>query len=357
MHMRFLPGLAGLLILSQAVSGQVPPPKTAPATLPPVAPATTKATPSSVAAPAASAVAATVNGAAIPETAVARALASIPPQARAEARKEVLDYLVDNELIDQYLKQQKITVEAKEIDARLEEVRKVVKNRKQDFDKMLKEMLLTEADMRLQIAAEMRWEKFVNAQASDKVLQELYVRERAMFDGSKVSARHILLTYPADDTKARDKARADLLAYRKQVEDKAAQALAKLPPSASKEDRDKERTKATDEAFAALAKEKSACPSKEKGGDIGAFPRAGIMVEPFAKAAFALKLYEMSGVVTTQFGAHLILLTDRQPGKADLKFETIKEMVKDYYGAKLRDNLCGQLRKSAKVVVNPAPKG
>ena len=52
------------------------------------------------------------------------------------------------------------------------------------------------------------------------------------------------------------------------------------------------------------------------------------MVEPFAKAAFTLPPYKVSDVVTTQFGHHLILVTERKPGKA-VKYEEIKEDVKE----------------------------
>ena len=61
--------------------------------------------------------------------------------------------------------------------------------------------------------------------------------------------------------------------------------------------------------FADAAREYSDCPSGAEGGDLGAFGR-GAMVQPFDEAAFALGVGEMSDVVQTQFGYHLILRTE-----------------------------------------------
>lgn len=57
--------------------------------------------------------------------------------------------------------------------------------------------------------------------------------------------------------------------------------------------------------FAALATEHSDCPSSANGGDLGSFG-PGAMVEPFDSTAFGLKVGEVSDVVETQFGLHLI---------------------------------------------------
>jgi parvulin-like peptidyl-prolyl isomerase len=59
------------------------------------------------------------------------------------------------------------------------------------------------------------------------------------------------------------------------------------------------------EKFSNIAQEISICPSKKKGGDLGTFSR-GKMVREFEQAAFALQKGQISPIVKTQFGYHII---------------------------------------------------
>lgn len=101
--------------------------------------------------------------------------------------------------------------------------------------------------------------------------------------------------------------------------------------------------------FAKLAQEKSTDRgSAEKGGDLGYFT-AGEMVEPFAKAAFAMKAGEVSKApVKTEFGWHIIKVEDiRQTEKP--KFDDVKSQLEDNLREEAIEGVLKNLRKDAKI--------
>jgi peptidyl-prolyl cis-trans isomerase C len=327
--------LSGLPALAQT------PPPAAPATKPAVTPAATPA-------PAPAGVAAHVNGQPVTEAAVSRGLERWPPEKRPAVRPELVAYLVDNLLLDQYLLQINVAIDKKAVDAKVEEIKAELKKINQTLEKKLAEVKMSDAEFREQLTNELRWEKHVSSLATEKALRELFDANKEMFDRSTVRARHILVTgTEAAATTKLQKIKADLDA-------KVNAGLAKLPANADKLAREKERVRLLEEAFSEAARTQSECPSKSQGGDIGWFPRAGYMVEPFAKAAFALKPYEMSGIVKTQFGYHLIMPVERKAG-ADVKFEQAKEEVKEVFGDRLRESILAPMRVKSKITIYPAP--
>lgn len=315
----------------------------------PVAPATPVAQPAVTA----NAVAATVNGLPIPEAKLQRALRSQPSEKHAEMREQVLEYLIDNTLIDQYLVEHKLEVTPQDVEKRLNDLREDIKKQGRPYEKVLQDLMLTEDELKSEITCDLRWEKYVNGLATEKALRELFEKNPDMFDGSTVRARHILMTPPPNDPGAAQQMQQQLRQMRQQIEDEVAKGMAKLASNLDNLAREQAKARLYEESFAALARMKSVCPSKGNGGELGWFPRAGSMVEPFAKVAFSLKPYQLSDVVQTRFGYHLILVTDRRPGK-ETKFEDIKEVARDVFSDQLRDLCVNHLRPKAKIVLAAA---
>lgn len=122
----------------------------------------------------------------------------------------------------------------------------------------------------------------------------------------------------------------------KGVQLRASHILCGVTAKASAKERQKARDKAAallkrakgGEDFAKLARENSSCPSKAQGGDLGYFGKSD-MTLPFEKAAFALKPGELSSVVESEYGYHVIKLTDRKEAKP-LKLADAKDKIREF---------------------------
>jgi peptidyl-prolyl cis-trans isomerase D len=128
---------------------------------------------------------------------------------------------------------------------------------------------------------------------------------------------------------------ADIARYTTPEERRASHILIKAEQGASAADRAKAKSRAetllaevrkSPAAFAELARKNSEDPgSAAKGGDLDFFAR-GAMVKPFEDTVFALKKGEISGVVQSDFGYHIIMLTDVRGGQVQ-PFETVRAEV------------------------------
>lgn len=108
--------------------------------------------------------------------------------------------------------------------------------------------------------------------------------------------------------------------------------------------------------FSALAKDNSDCPSKVKGGDLGFFSK-GQMVPEFEEAAFKLKPGEISEVVATKYGYHIIKIIDKKPAGqqefSDVKDEIEQILLRDKQKTVFED-YTKKLKDSAKITINEA---
>ncbi len=95
------------------------------------------------------------------------------------------------------------------------------------------------------------------------------------------------------------------------------------------------------ESFSEIAAAESDCPSRAKGGDLGYFQK-GQMVPEFETVAFSLNKNEISGIVKTEFGYHIIQVTDKIQ-KRKLSFDEVKNEIKQELYSQQEKNLYNEL--------------
>ena len=240
----------------------------------------------------------------------ARAGQSMPADQRDRVLRAVLDQLIGYRLLVQESATRKSAVTDAQVDARMEQIRSQFPS-EEVFKEQLQQRKTTLAELRentrqsMQITALLQAELDAKTAVSAEQVNDFYVKNPAAFQqGERVKASHILVRVQANaDAAEKEKARA-----------KAAGLLADL--KAGKE-------------FAALAKEFSDDPgSGAQGGDLGYFQR-GQMVPPFEAAAFALPVGQTSDLVLSDFGFHIIRVTDRQPGRTQ-PLDEVKADIEEY---------------------------
>jgi peptidyl-prolyl cis-trans isomerase C len=191
----------------------------------------------------------------------------------------------------------------------------------QDF---CRERNLTRPQLEQNVVSLLQWSGYVNSRMTDAELKKYYEANRDFFEKTSLKASHIVIRIPSNAGEAeRQQARAKLQRLRADL-------------LAHKID------------FPTAAKKYSQCPSAERGGDVGYFYRRGPLQETFTRAAFALKVGELSDVVPSDYGMHLILVTDRKEGPA-AHFEHIKDFVKETYSEEIQQNVLEQQRKAARI--------
>jgi len=247
-------------------------------------------------------------------------------------KEKVLENLIDAEIIYQAAQKAKVKIDEEKLNSQWSKIKS-----RMDSDAAYKahieKMKYSESELKEQISKQMIIQKFLTEKFMDKASvspEEI----KAYYDGNKtafnlpeqVQASHILIKV---EPGADEKTKAAALKTIKEVQ---------------------EKIKGGGD-FAALAKEYSGCPSKEKGGDLGFFGR-GQMVKPFEDAAFSLEIGKVSDIVTTDFGYHLIKVTGKKAA-ATIPYDEVKPKIENFLKQqKIQKEIIGFLaseKKSAKI--------
>ena len=252
-----------------------------------------------------------------------KTLSSLDQSAIVSFKKNILNQLIDYELFYQQAQKEKVKISDDEINLEIDKIKDNFSS-PEEFNEALKANNITlvrlKEDLKRQLMINSILEGTRNqVSISDEELLEYYNENKESFlEPEQVHARHILV----------------------ETEEEANNLLLQLKEGL------------TD--FAELAKEKSIGPSAPSGGDLGFFAK-GQMVKEFEDAAFSLEPGEISGVVQTQFGYHIIKCEEKKEEYSPT-FEEAKERISNTLKYQ-RENeaisaLTSKLREEAVIVFN-----
>jgi parvulin-like peptidyl-prolyl isomerase len=253
-------------------------------------------------------VAATVNGQPIPLSRVDEQLAQIQAQhggqfkgaeakkMEREFKKQILDSLIDLELVIQQAKKENIPISEKKVEEKLAEMQKGAGFTSQaQLEEALKQQGISLEEFKKRIKERLLWmamfEKITkDVKISEKQAQDYYNKNKKLYEEpEKIRVKQILV---ADQKEAES-------------------VLKELKKGAS---------------FESLAKKYSLdTQSKDKGGELPPLTKSQVVPE-FGKVAFALKPGEVSDVVKTSYGFHIIKLIEKIPAQKKT-FSQVKERV------------------------------
>ena len=250
----------------------------------------------------------------------------------AKLKEDVLESLIEREILYQESQKTGIKIEAKAVDEQLSVIKQRFPTEK-DYQNALDQMNFSEEDVKMQIERGLAIKGLIDQQIGQKIIVT-DEESKAYYDGNpqlfkqpeQVKASHILIKVESNaDEKQKGEARQKIIDVQAKLEN--------------------------GEDFAALAKEYSEGPSSDRGGDLGYF-RRGQMVKPFEDAAFTMKPNEVSGIVETRFGYHLIKVYDKKP-ETVLAYAEVKDKLNARMKQQKTEQEAGkyidELKKDAKI--------
>ncbi|MBI2471770.1 MAG: peptidylprolyl isomerase [Planctomycetes bacterium] len=276
---------------------------------------------------------ATVNGKKITHEDIANRLESFKnadTETLNTIKQEIIDQLITDILLEEFIDRQGLIVAPEEIDREVDQVRSNITGNQKDTGQSLEKVLASigsdMGEFKRGIKHSLALEKYFHNKLDDQTLEKYFEGNKSLFNGESVKVSHILV-----DTRTL------------KTQEELSHALEQIKSVKREIDRGA--------AFDEMAKKHSDCPSAQNGGDLGFIQRKGNLAKSFLDTAFSLRTGQVSEPVQTEFGYHLIKVTEKKDG-ANVKFGDVKEKIRL---AVLDDEtlkLLSQLHKAAQIVIN-----
>ena len=258
-------------------------------------------------------------------------------KAIADNRLILLNRMVDNLLMEQEARKTKITVSKEEVTEAIGDIRKQRKVSEEEFIKALEQDGLSMEAYRKSIRDQLMRIKLIRRDiksrvaVTDEEIGEYYRKHREEYEGKEtVRIKQILFILPNDaDAAAKEKLRMDAEAIHKRLTD--------------------------GESFNQLSAMYSQGPEAAGGGDIG-YIEKGVVLQEVDEAAFSLPLNQISGVIESSVGFHIIQVIDRRGGGVK-SIESVREEIREKIDRekmeKKFDEWLAELRKKSHIEIKP----
>lgn len=275
-------------------------------------------------------------------------------------KERVTNELIVKALLEQEMAKRGIKVTDEDVDNAVKDIISKVGSKEQ-LDAILKQNGMTSAQFRDDLKEEVKMKKLAkelgNSSVSDAEAKKFYKENLVKFKHpDRVRASHILIA--ADPKTIEEGIKADEKNKSLSEADIKAKVAEEMKAKEAKANQILADAKKNPAGFGKLAKDNSEdTTTAVKGGDLGFFSEKE-MVPEFSKAAFSMKPNTISDkVVKTQFGYHIIMVTDRAAAMTE-PYEKVKNDIKGYLEnqkqLELLDKLTESLKKNAKIeYINP----
>ena len=269
-------------------------------------------------------------------------------------KDKVVNELIIRTLIEDEVNKRGIKVSNKDAEEALQKAIEQVGS-KAKFNEILKQYGVSLAEFKKDLVEEVKMKKLVDmlekVTVTEADAKKYYNQNLSKFKyPDKVRASHILIA--ANEEEIKESIKAD--SKNAQISDSELKSLVdkQMAEKLKKANEVLAQVQKNQSEFAKIAKENSEdIESAKQGGDLGFFAQQE-MVEPFAKAAFAMKPNTISGIVKTPYGYHIIMVTDRKAAGQD-SFEKVKSDIMLYLEnekkVKVLENFIESLKKTAKI--------
>ena len=270
-------------------------------------------------------------------------------------RNKTVNDLIVKELLTQEADKRKISVSDEEVKNKLDEIMNKVGGKKR-FEDSLAQNNLNRDSFSDMVKFDMLKEKLVNNlsganKVSEGIIKDFYVKNQDKYfkHPDQVRASHILISASEADIKSKLEADGKTVP----AEELNKKVKAEMETAKNKAEKILAEVKANPDKFEELAKKDSQDPSSaEKGGDLGFFDTKQ-MVPEFSKVAFSTKPGEISNVVKTEFGYHIIKVVDRKKSGV-VPFDEVKPQIQKYLEQQTKmqsiQKLIESSRNNAKIV-------